>query len=160
MVGAQSISDLTIVFVQGSFQTPLVYDKLIEGLKPHYPTLHPELPSCSNIDQPEFPTVDLSDDCTVVKGLVEDLVQNQGKLVVVLMHSYGGLVGSNAITQELSFVHRQSKGLAGGVIHLFYFTAFLLDERQAVFGVFGESPNNDVKVQHPILSDISLSCLC
>lgn len=30
-------------------------------------------------------------------------------------------------------------------VHLFYFAAFILSEGQSVLGVFGESPNNDVK---------------
>ncbi|KAL8786113.1 MAG: hypothetical protein Q9213_002978 [Squamulea squamosa] len=61
------------------------------------------------------------------------------------MHSYGGLVGSEAIPEELSYTHRQSLGLEGGVIHLFYFSTFVLSEGQSVLGTFGESPNNDVQ---------------
>lgn len=30
-------------------------------------------------------------------------------------------------------------------VHLFYFAAFILSEGQSVLGVFGESPNNDIK---------------
>jgi hypothetical protein len=58
-------------------------------------------------------------------------------------------VGSNAISEELSFSYRRSHDLPGGVIHLFYFTAFILGEKQTVLGAFGESPNNDVKVSAP-----------
>jgi hypothetical protein len=61
------------------------------------------------------------------------------------MHSYGGLVGSNAISKELSFAYRKQAGLLGGVIHLHYIAAFVLDVGQTVLGTFGESPNNDVK---------------
>jgi hypothetical protein len=56
------------------------------------------------------------------------------------------LVGSNAIPKELSFKYRESVGLSGGVIHLFYIAALVLDECQSVLGTFGESPNNDVRV--------------
>ncbi|OTA98058.1 hypothetical protein M426DRAFT_326290 [Hypoxylon sp. CI-4A] len=61
------------------------------------------------------------------------------------MHSYGGLVGNEAVTKDLSFDQRQSAGLPGGVVHLFYFAAFILFVGQSVLDVFGESPNNDIK---------------
>jgi alpha-beta hydrolase superfamily lysophospholipase len=138
---------VSIVFVQGSFQTPLVYKKLTDGLKNHgFPTFHPELPSCSNTEANDFPTKTLDDDTNAVKRVLEQLVLDEGKDVVVVMHSYGGLVGSNAIPKELSFSNRKTAGLSGGVIHLFYFAAFVLDEGQSVLSAFGESGNNDVTV--------------
>ena len=66
--------------------------------------------------------------------------------MVVAMHSYGGLVGSEAVPEDLSYTKRQSLNLPGGVIHLFYFNGFILSEGQSVLGVFGESPNNNVHV--------------
>ena len=65
---------------------------------------------------------------------------------MVVMHSYGGLVGSEAAAEELSYAKRQAQGLPGGVIHLFLYSAFLLNEGQSVLSAFGESPNNDVHV--------------
>lgn len=35
--------------------------------------------------------------------------------------------------------------IAHRIVHMFYFAAFILTEGQSVLGVFGESPNNDVK---------------
>lgn len=65
--------------------------------------------------------------------------------MVLVMHSYGGLVGSEAATEELSYAKRKAQGLPGGVLHLFLYSAFLLNEGQSVLSRFGESPNNDVK---------------
>jgi hypothetical protein len=62
------------------------------------------------------------------------------------MHSYGELVGSNAITKELSFSHRKAAGLPGRVANLFYFAAFVLGEGQSVLETFEELLNNDVRV--------------
>jgi alpha-beta hydrolase superfamily lysophospholipase len=141
------LKDIAIVVVQGSFHTPQAYQQLTDGLKHQgYPTFQPELPSCSNIDDADFPSKTLHDDSAVVKNVVERLVNDEGKKVFVVMHSYGGLVGSNATPKELSFKYRKSAGLSGGVIHLLYVAAFVLDEHQSVLGTFGESPNNDVKV--------------
>lgn len=139
--------EVVIVIVQGSFQTPLVYKKLLDGLEARgYTTSHPVLPSCSKTEEPEFPFKTLLDDTEEVKNVVDKLVKVENKTVVLVMHSYGGLVGSNAIEEELSFSKRKLAGLKGGVIHLFYFAAFVLGKQQSILGVFGESPNNDVRV--------------
>ncbi|KAA8646620.1 hypothetical protein EYZ11_013394 [Aspergillus tanneri] len=135
----------TIVNVQGSFQTPQVYDALVTGLQDAgYAVVHPALPSCSDVDRDDFPTRTLADDALTVTETVKSLVE-EGKLVVIVMHSYGGIVGSEAIPESLSHAARQAQGKKGGVIHLFYYSAFILGKGQSVFGTFGESPNNDVK---------------
>ncbi|KAI6087401.1 hypothetical protein F4821DRAFT_107653 [Hypoxylon rubiginosum] len=61
------------------------------------------------------------------------------------MHSYGGLVGSEATLEQFSWEKRKAAGLAGGVIHLFFFAAFILAEGQSVLGALGESPGNDIR---------------
>lgn len=137
----------TILLVQGSFQRPQVYEKLVNGLMDQgYPILHPQLPSCSDVDKPNFPQVSLVDDVLAVRSELIRQVEYEEKSVVVVMHSYGGLVGSEAVTEELSYAKRQSQGLAGGVTHLFYYCAFVLDKGQSVLSAFGESPHSDVRV--------------
>ena len=137
----------TIVLVQGSFQTPQVYSKLVRGLVDRgYPTIHPQLPSCSNTDSPTFPQVDLIDDALAIRKELIRQIEYEGKTVVMVLHSYGGLVGSEAIPQELTRTARQAQGLPGGVIHIFFYAAYVLGESQSILDVFGESPNNDVKV--------------
>ncbi|KAL5115783.1 hypothetical protein ACEQ8H_006278 [Pleosporales sp. CAS-2024a] len=143
---ASGAKDLAIVVVQGSFHTPQAYENLTEGLKQRgYATFQPGLPSCSNPDDDDFPSKTLRDDSAAVKSVIERLVNDESKNVFVVMHSYGGLVGSNAIPKELSFEYRKSAGLSGGVFHLLYIAAFVLGKGQSVLGTFGESPNNDVK---------------
>lgn len=61
------------------------------------------------------------------------------------MHSYGGLVGSEATLEEFSWAKRREQGLAGGVIHLLFFASIILPEGQSVISAFGESLNLDVK---------------
>ena len=62
------------------------------------------------------------------------------------MHSYGGLVGSNAIPQDFDFTHIKEKGLKGGVIHLLLVTAFLIEEGKSILDAFGSSLNDDIQV--------------
>lgn len=85
-------SDVAVVVVQGSFQTPLVYAQLSEAIRTQgYLTLQPELPSCSDTDSPNFPKRSLTDDSEAVKKVIDGLVQEKGRRVAVVMHSYGGL---------------------------------------------------------------------
>jgi alpha-beta hydrolase superfamily lysophospholipase len=146
-ISSSSEEKPTIVVVQGSFQTTLVYEALEKGLQSQgYPTIHPALPSCSNVDSPTFPSITLLDDAIAVRREVSRVVE-ENRTVVLVMHSYGGLVGSEAITEEMSYSSRQSRNLKGGVIHLFMFSAFLVEEGKSVLDAFGVSPNDDIKVR-------------
>ncbi|KAH8595906.1 catalytic protein [Bisporella sp. PMI_857] len=136
----------TIIIVQGSFQTPFVYKALEDRLKfLGYHTVHPLLPSCTNVDDPAFPSNTLTDDALAVRQELVSQIANGGKTVAVVMHSYGGLVGSEAIPENLTFNSRRARGLPGGVIHLYFFSAFILPPGQSVLDAFGESPNSDVR---------------
>ena len=136
----------TIVLVQGSFQIPEVYSKAVRGLVARgYATIHPQLPSCSNTDSLNFPKLSLVDDALAIRIELIRQIEYEGKIVVMVLYSYGGLVGSEDIPEELTWVNRQAQGLPGGVIHIFFYSAFLLDAGQSVLSAFGESPNNDVK---------------
>lgn len=135
-----------IILVQGSFQLPEAYDKLASALRSRgFLVIQPRLPSLSDHESPDFAKRDLSDDSRVIGNEAKRLVVDEGMNVMIVMHSYGGLVGSNAIPEDLSFQNRHQRGLTGGVVHLFYFAAFVLDQGRSVLGTFGESPNNNVK---------------
>ena len=79
------------------------------------------------------------------------LIEEQGKNVMVVMHSYGGRVGNQALLEELTYPNCRAKGLPGGVIRLYMVTAFVLSEGGSVLAKFGESPNKDVKVRCALL---------
>ncbi|KAI1869821.1 uncharacterized protein JN550_005411 [Neoarthrinium moseri] len=136
----------TFLLVQGSFQSPDVYHKLTRALaEKGYPAVQPRLPSLTNPEEFDKGSKSLTDDALAIKAELEKLVEQQKLDVVVLMHSYGGLVGSEAVTQDLTRDWRVQQAKMGGVTHLFFFTAFILEEGQSVLDVFGESPNNDIK---------------
>ncbi|KAL8974404.1 MAG: hypothetical protein Q9197_001373 [Variospora fuerteventurae] len=135
----------TIVLIQGSFQIPQVYEKLVHLLVARgYSTVHPKLPSCTDPEGSDFPQRSLTDDAAAIHTELARLIQQEGKTVIVVLHSYGGLVGTEAVAEELTWTSRQAQGQPGGVIHLFFFCAFILDQGQSVLGTFGESPNTDV----------------
>ncbi|KAK7738303.1 hypothetical protein SLS63_002639 [Diaporthe eres] len=136
----------TILLVQGSFQLPEAYGKLASALRSRgFLVVQPRLPSLTDHDSPEFAKRDLSDDSRAIEAEAKRLVLDETKDVMVVMHSYGGLVGSDAIPEDLSLQSRRRAGLAGGVCRLFYFAAFVLDQGKSVLSAFGESPNNDIR---------------
>ena len=58
--------------------------------------------------------------------------------VFVLMHSYGGAVGSSALA-DLSAAHRAKQGLDGGVVHLLYLSAYILPVGGSIVGIVKEA---------------------
>ena len=97
-----------------------------------YPTACPLQPSYGA----DPPTTNLYDDAAVIHSAARSLV-NEGKYVVVAMHSYGGCVGTQAITKDLATKQRAEKGLPGGVVRLFYICAFLLPMGDSLGSAFG-----------------------
>lgn len=143
---ADTSSKPTILLVQGSFQIPEAYDKLVSALRSRgFVVAHPRLPSLSDHDSPDFAERSLADDSRAIEAEAKRLIVDEGKTVMVVMHSYGGLVGSDAIPEDMSLQSRRQKGLSGGVSRLFYFAGFILEQGKSVLGTFGESPNNDIK---------------
>lgn len=137
-----------IVLVQGSFQLPEAYGKFASALRSReFLVIQPRLPSLSDHDSPDFSDSkrDLADDARLVEDEAKRLVLDHGKTVMLVMHSYGGLVGSEAIPEELSLQNRRQNGLPGGVSCLVYIAAFALDKGQSVLSTFGETPDRIIK---------------
>lgn len=81
----------------------------------------------------------MHDDAAAIQKELTRLVDAEGKKVVVFMHSYGGLVGTEAVTEELAYGKRQSAGKAGGVISLFYCTAFMVAPGMTLLNACGDA---------------------
>lgn len=115
----------TIVFiVSGGWHTPQSYTKLSEALSSSSFEVHvPALPSVHNTRPP---TADLESDTALVRSYAEGLISN-GRSILVLMHSYGGQVGTNALS-GLSIASRSKEGFSGGVSHFIYMTATAIAE--------------------------------
>lgn len=139
----------TIVLLQGTFQLPSVYHKFAQLIESHgYPVVQPTYPSLTSQDSPEFTRKTLSNDVAVVETALRKLVEDEGKTVIIAMHSYGGLVGSEAVPADLVLSTRKGRnqtigGGGGGVAHLFYFAAFVLPLGQSIASAVGDSPDHD-----------------
>lgn len=118
----------SIVLVPGAWTAPRAYHKLIHALEAKTFHVHcPALPT-NNGQQPPNSTFDA--DIQTVRETVQPLV-NSGQEIILMMHSYGGIAGTNAI-KDLTRKDRQAKNLPGGVVSLIYAAAFMLSEEQTI----------------------------
>ena len=137
----------TILIIQDRFQTPAVYKDLVDRLVSlGYPTVHPLLPTCSDAQDPNFPFLTLLDDATAVQSELVRLVEHEQKTVMVVMHGYGGMVGSEAVLEDMSCNNRRRNGLSGGVIHLFFVCASLVGPGQSMLGGLDSPSSHKVEV--------------
>ena len=127
----------TILLVHGAWHVPEHYALLISQLQSHgYDVQCPLLPTC---DTPI--TSDFYDDAALIHGRASSLA-NEGKDIIFLMHSYGGGVGTEA-ARDLASATRKASGKHGGVVHLIYMCAFLLQQGQSAGAASLPRPDPD-----------------
>jgi pimeloyl-ACP methyl ester carboxylesterase len=126
----------TVVIVPGSWQLPIVWDEfrsVLEGAG--HEAHHVALPS---IGGTTLPLTGLPEDVAAVRDVLNPLVA-QGKEIVLLCHSSGGIVGSNAV-EGFDVAARQAAGEQGGVVRIVYLAAFMLPQGQSLIGLLGGQP--------------------
>ena len=119
----------TVVIVPAALQSPPFYEYLSSALKAKsIDSICLSMPSVGA--SPSLPG--FNEDVTVIRKTVFDLVE-QGKDVILLMHSYGGIPGSQAV-EDLGKNLRAKSGHNGGVIRLLYVAAWVLQEGERMPG--------------------------
>ncbi|KAL9083353.1 MAG: hypothetical protein Q9165_008553 [Trypethelium subeluteriae] len=115
-------ANTTIIIVPGAWHPPPVYDGLVSRLNSaSYDAFVPRLPSCDSSDPAD---ATCSKDADAVRSAILHHL-DEGKDVLVLAHSYGGIPAGGA-ARGLSKAHRQKEGKKGGVIGLVYVSAFVV----------------------------------
>jgi alpha-beta hydrolase superfamily lysophospholipase len=114
----------SVLIVHGAWHTPAHYQEVVNHLKQNgFEDTHcPRLPSATEI-LPLLATANLKGDTAAIHSAIKSLV-DLARNVLVLMHSYGGVVGTNALDSLLA-PQRKALGLQGGVIHIIYMAAFV-----------------------------------
>lgn len=122
----------TVVLVHGAWHTPAHYQSYADGLQAAGFTVHcPRLPTSHGDAK-----ATLSEDAAHVRSVIESCVE-RGERVLLIMHSYGGIVGSEA-AKDLDLVTRKAANQVGGVIHLLYLCAFVLTPGESASAVLSE----------------------
>lgn len=115
----------TILLIPGSFHPPELWHEVQRPLEAagyrtstvgllsnnHFPTTHDDIPDR---------------EAAAIRDHVQGLLDN-GDDILIVMHSYAGVPGSNAL-KGLSKQERQAAGAKNGVIGLVYLCAFMLWE--------------------------------
>lgn len=132
-----AIQTPTVLFIHGSWHNPNHF-KAIRTLfeSAGFPT---ECPAQATINAKPHTTLTLQDDVQVIQATLSKLIEDS-RDVIVVMHSYGGVLGSEAIHEKFSKKARQEKGLAGGVTQLLYMAAFILPLGASITTTFGQLP--------------------
>ena len=115
----------TIVFVPGAFHTSVHFEPMSALLnEASFPTTTVDLPTTARAR-----TASYKDDVYAVRSVLETLVKEGGKEVVVALHSYGGVPGCQTIS-GLERSRRKAEGRPGGVIHVLFIAALLVEQGQ------------------------------
>jgi len=111
-----------VVIVPGSFSSPDLYSNITEELLPFgYDAIVVGLVSVWQSD--DIPAASMADDAAHIRSVTSKLA-DQGRDIVLAMHSYGGVCGTES-AKGLSKKDRESEGLPGGIIRLLYLTALI-----------------------------------
>ncbi|KAL1872716.1 hypothetical protein Daus18300_004262 [Diaporthe australafricana] len=121
-----------IVFVPGAFSRPSDFDLVSGPLRDAgyevHVVHHPSSP-----DVLVDPTPSMLDDADNIHQLVEALA-DEGKDIIIVMHSYGGLPGTQAC-EDLSKAERLRASKRGGVARLLYVGAAIAPVGESMAGV-------------------------
>ncbi|KAL5358857.1 alpha/beta-hydrolase [Aspergillus floccosus] len=121
----------SIVLVHGAWQTSASFHKIVPLLNlAGYETYTVDLP-CSA----QHTVSDIRPDIDTIRSRIWELVEG-GKDVLVFMHSYGSVPGSEAC-KELDKESKRKQGKNGGITGLIFCCSFLLPEGSSVIDMLG-----------------------
>jgi pimeloyl-ACP methyl ester carboxylesterase len=128
---ASSTQKPTIAIVPGSLSTPPFYDTFVSQLSAHnYNVQVVSLPSVGGKT-----ATTMTDDANAIQA-VTNKIADEGKDVVLLMHSYGGIPGTES-AHGLAKKDREVAGKKGGVVVLLYVAALLVQPSMSLGSTLG-----------------------
>ncbi|KAJ6522867.1 Alpha/beta hydrolase fold-1 [Mycena capillaripes] len=137
-----SPSKPTIIIIPGSFSPLFFYTPVIADLESHGYTVHGiELETVGRREK----APGMYDDAAAVAALVSRLA-DAGEDVVLVAHSYGGLVACEA-AKGLAKSVRAKDGKHGGIVRIVFVTALVASEGQCSQDVFGDVTLDFVRVE-------------
>ncbi|PGH10064.1 hypothetical protein GX51_00331 [Blastomyces parvus] len=107
----------SIVFIPGAWNGPEYFGDVTAQLKEHGYEVHALHLPTAGLDPKSTPVDDI--------GLVQKTTRalaDEGKDIILVMHSYGGFVGSES-AKGLLKTDRLAQGKEGGIVHLVYLAA-------------------------------------
>jgi pimeloyl-ACP methyl ester carboxylesterase len=132
----------TVVLVPGAWHAPKIYNKIIPLLESHgYKCRAILLPSIQHPLNKNYEKY-YAEDVAAIRDRVSKIIE-EGEDVVLVLHSYGGLVGPDALP-GLGKKERTEKGEKGGVVRLVYINAWLVPENFCAASPAGDGNPSEV----------------
>ncbi|KAF2200388.1 alpha/beta-hydrolase [Delitschia confertaspora ATCC 74209] len=126
----------TIVFFAGGFADPTCFDTISALFQQSgYPAVYANVRSLNPSDAASVTT---AKDAEHTRNQVLLPLIEEGKDVIVFVHSYGGIVGG-AAAARLSKKSRLAEGKAGGVVGLVYLAGNIVREGESLLQAMGGS---------------------
>jgi len=124
-----------IVFTPGAWHSPAGFHMVVDKLEQAgYETKGVTLAS---VGAPE-PLKDFQPDLEAIQAALKPIV-DQGKDVLLVVHSYGGVIGGEAVQGFLKS-DREKQGQQGGVTHMYFCCAFALPEGASLMAGLNNKP--------------------
>jgi hypothetical protein len=152
----------TFLLSTGSFALPAMYEPLLNLLPPHLTLLVPHLPTVSpGKDQSgPVPPPTMYDDAAMLRSHILRLADDEGKDVVLLGHSYGGVPATEAL-KGVTKAEREKEGKKGGVVRVGYLTCIVPRKGESAMEMLakGSEVAGDEPLFAPGVSRFFLCCL-
>ena len=133
-----------MVVIPGSFSPDYFYFEIADKLREYgYEAIVKCLPSASR-SAPEKPAT-MYDDADYFRSVIEALA-DEGKDVVVVTHSYGGVVGTEAARGVIK-EDRQAAGKPGGIIRIVYVTSVVPTPGNSLRSLMGDLVPSFIEVE-------------
>ncbi|KAI6712533.1 hypothetical protein JHW43_004943 [Diplocarpon mali] len=134
-----------IVIAPGAWQKPAGFSSFASQLQhAGYAT---EVVSYPSVGGTETPLPGLAEDVAATRAVLTKLLEGGGEVEILLLcHSYGGVVGSCAV-EGFSVVERERRGEKGGVRLVVYMTAFMIPKGRSLLDMLGGQPLPWMNVQ-------------
>lgn len=153
MASITATDDVAYILVPGSFTGPPFYSKVADILSAQNKTVISVTLKAATDLSPEPPAT-MDDDADHIHSVITNILDS-GKNVVLVMSSYGGIPGSQAV-KGLS---REERGPGKkAVIALVYIAALLLPEGKSLNDRFADSGVELVKEDGESVSFVSIIC--
>ncbi|KAH8892199.1 alpha/beta-hydrolase [Thozetella sp. PMI_491] len=136
-----------ILLVPGAFGTPASFDQLLPYLtEAGFSTFPASYPSCNPSNAATVSC--LNDIVSIREKALLPLLDQEGKNVIILAHSYGGVV-AGAAAKNLDLQTRKSQGKPVGVIGLVYIAGNITLDGESLLEAVGGAYPSFIKINKP-----------
>ncbi|RKF60771.1 putative alpha beta-hydrolase [Erysiphe neolycopersici] len=125
----------SLIIIPGAWQQVTAFQNFVNILvKEGFSAEAIKLPSVGSTSAPPLPG--LAEDIAAAQRAITQAV-DKSQEVILICHSYGGLVGSNA-AEGLDIHTRSKQGKAGGIKKIIFLSAFVIPRGKSLFEMIGQ----------------------